>query len=674
MQQKRLFITGIAGMLGMHLLEKAVQENYKVYGTFHNNLPQKLQEYADQGKVELFQIDLTKNRGFGAILKKCDPDVIVHLAGKVLSNKDSKISDTKIYRENVSIIKNVISTLEKTNPTVRFVLVSGCIVYNKSVTSKPLLELKVNQLPQVELAEEPYRASRIEQERVLFNSRIENYVIVRPTQITGPGKIDGAIEYHIASELFEASSKPGKKSVEVGNKLAEVDLLDARDAASALLLLAHRGKAQEIYHLNPGRPVTLGKLAKEFLDALGLKSGNYKIKSVSREKRSYFRFSNQKLISLGWKSEYSLQETLNYYHEYFREAYERRLYGGLVDVLIPTHNRPKFLKRVLDYYLKYGNYFNFIVTDSSNRTNKIKNKKIISEFKSLNILYKNNYSEKLVQSIKFGETIKLAKSKYCVFCGDDDFIVPNAIIQAVKFLEENPDYVAAHGEYIGFHFFRKFPKNLRFWWRIRYKPYSIEQQSPINRLEFHLKNYVHVIWSVKRTAVAKKCYKEFNKSKFDPQVLAVMGELSPDSLTVIFGKVKSLSIFYGARQYFGSIISYFPTLFDAMRNGIYQREYAKYERSLLRNLEPGHLDKYINTINESLNKYNELSQQEHKTNQVNLFLGRLPSLFPYLVRQFHIFYLFSKKRFGKIGDISQENSRFHDDYESIKEIILKHGI
>ena len=674
MQQKKLFITGIAGMLGMHLLEQAIQENYKIYGTYHKNLPQKLQEYADHGKVELFPTDLTKDRGFGTIMKKCNPDVVVHLAGKVLSNKDSKVYDAKIYNQNISIIKNVISGLEKTNPAVRFVLISGCLVYDKSISTKPVRELEVHQLPQIDLTKQPYKASRIEQERILLKSRIENYVIVRPTQITGPGKIDGAIEHYIATEIFEVNTNPEKKSIEVGNKLAEVDLLDARDAARALLILISKGKAQEIYNLNPGRPVTLEKLTKEFLVAVGFRSGKYKIKSVGPEKKSYFRFSNQKLLSLGWKSEYSLQETLKYYHQYFIDTYEPHRYGSMVDVLIPTHNRPEFLKRVLDYYLKNGNYFNFIITDSSNRANKIKNKKIVAGFKGLKILYTSNLSEKLVQSIKFGETIKLAKAKYCVFCGDDDFIVPTAIIQSVKFLEANDDYVSAHGEYIGFHYFKRFPEKFRFWWKVRYQPHNIDDDSALKRLEFHLRNYVHVIWSVKRTVVAKKCYREFIASQYDPKVLAVMGELSPDSLTVIFGKVKSLRTFFGARQLFGSIISYFPTLFDAMKTDLYQIEYAKYERSLLKNFSYSLSNKEIRRIRDSFNVYNSFSKQEHDINQVNLFLSRLPMIFPYLIRQVHIFYLFSKNRFGRLGDISRVDSIFYHDYKKIKDIVMKYGI
>lgn len=674
MQQKKLFITGIAGMLGMHLLERATQENYKIYGTYHKNLPQKLQEYADLGKVELFCIDLSKDRRFGAILKKCNPDVVVHLAGKVLSNKDSKVYDIKIYSQNISIIKNVISGLEKTSPSVRFVLISGCLVYDKSISSKFVPELEVNQLPQIDLTKEPYKASRIEQERILLKSRLKNYLIVRPTQITGPGKIDGSIEHHIASEIYASNLKPEKKSIDVGNKLAEVDLLDARDAARALLLLIDKGNAREIYHLNPGKPVTVERLAKEFLGTLGLISGNYKIKSVGHEKKSYFRFSNKKLLSLGWKSKYDLQETLKYYYQYFIDTYETGLYGGMVDVLIPTHNRPEFLKRVLEYYLKNGNYFNFIITDSSNRTNKIKNKKIVSEFKNLKILYKNNLSEKLVQSIKFAETIKLVKSKYCVFCGDDDFIVPAAIVQSVKFLEKNTDYVSAHGEYIGFHYFRRFPQKFRLWWKIRYQPHDIDEDSALKRLEFHLKNYVHVIWSVKRTVIAKRCYKEFLASHYDSKVLAVMGELSPDSLTVIYGKVKNLKILYGARQLFGSVISYFPTLFDAKKTSLYQVEYAKYERSLLKNFSYSLSSEEIKRIRDSFNVYNSFSKQEHNINQINLFLSRLPVLFPYLIRQIHIFYLFSRNRFGKLGDISRVDSNFYHDYKQIKDIVKKYGI
>ena len=120
-------------------------------------------------------------------------------------------------------------------------------------------------------------------------------------------------------------------------------------------------------------------------------------------------------------------------------------------IIIPTYNRSGYLQRTLDYYHKYGNDFDIVVADSSSNDNKKLNRKIIPSFPNLKIQYIDKYSEKTDPYHKFADMVNYAKEKYCVFCGDDDFVVPNGINQSVDFLEKNPEFTVAHGYYIGFH-------------------------------------------------------------------------------------------------------------------------------------------------------------------------------------------------------------------------------
>ena len=91
------------------------------------------------------------------------------------------------------------------------------------------------------------------------------------------------------------------------------------------------------------------------------------------------------------------------------------------------------LRRILNYYNSYHIEFNIIIADSSTNINKKLNKKIAASFPKLKILYIDKFSEKLVSHHKFAEIVKYVKTKYCVFCADDDFVVPNGIKQAVDF-------------------------------------------------------------------------------------------------------------------------------------------------------------------------------------------------------------------------------------------------
>ena len=348
-----------------------------------------------------------------------------------------------------------------------------------------------------------------------------------------------------------------------------------------------------------------------------------------------------------------------------------------VDLIIPTYNRPNFLKRILAYYSLHGKNFSFIIADSSSPINKSHNKKIINTFSKLNILYIDKFPQNLSQHDKFAEMIKFAKSKYCVFCADDDFIVPNGIKEAVDFLEKNPDYSAAHGTYISFYVYKTPFGSKKFWWRFLYSPFSITSLNPANRLSSHLTNYNMVVWAVRRTNIVKNCYEEFSKSKIDPYLLPNFGELLPDVLTVIYGKIKYLNTFYAARQAFSQILSDYPSLIDAKNIGIYNRDYGKFKNCLINNLtrlDNIPEDKTDKIIDLAMEKYIKYSYQEHIQTKINRILNHSPKFILSLIKLLHASYLFSKEKKDRIGPIDKPSSKYFDDFETIRQTVLRHNI
>lgn len=348
-----------------------------------------------------------------------------------------------------------------------------------------------------------------------------------------------------------------------------------------------------------------------------------------------------------------------------------------LDLIIPTHNRVKYLKRVLDYYQQYGRDFNFIVADSSNSKIKALNRKLVSNYLQLRIRYVDKFSQNLNQHIKFAEMVKYAKSKYLCFCPDDDFIVPNGIKECVDFLEKNPDFSAAHGRYIGFYVHKNLFGSRKFWWQYRYSPHTISSANPLDRVASHLKDFTLVLWSVRRTDVVKKSYKDFLNAKIDPYLLIILGELLPDILTAMFGKIKLLNTFYSARQFVDSIAYDFASLIDAKNTGKYNAEYEKIKECLLNNLAKINntpLDKASRVIDSSMDAYIKSSYQEHLTNNIYFKLRHFPRIITRWIRLLHIMYLFSKKKIAPIGDIDNPSSTYFNDFDNIRRNVLEHSM
>lgn len=316
MKSKRLFITGISGTAGRALAKIASSKEYQVAGTIYQNLPKDIVSLKEENCLKLYKIDLKDQKKIKDALTDFEPDFIIHLAGKVLGGSDKQVSNPQIYDENILIFKNVLSAIERITPNARFILSSGCLVYSKPTSPVPILEKDILKLPKIDSQQEPYRASKLEQEKLLSESTLE-YIIARPTQFTGPGKIPGVVEYFIAREIMKIQSGIGE-NIRVKNKLGQVDILDARDVAMAYLTLLEKGSTGQIYHISSGNPTTVEHIAKLLLEIVGLNPKNYQVLSTDKEQVVYFNFSSAKLRKLGWNLQYSLKDTLTSYWKYFK--------------------------------------------------------------------------------------------------------------------------------------------------------------------------------------------------------------------------------------------------------------------------------------------------------------------------------------------------------------------
>jgi glycosyltransferase domain-containing protein len=244
-------------------------------------------------------------------------------------------------------------------------------------------------------------------------------------------------------------------------------------------------------------------------------------------------------------------------------------------IIIPTFNRSRYLKRILSYYDKYGRDFNIIVADSSSNENKMINKKIISSLSNIDIQYLEKYSERINLPSKLYNSLSYIKTKYSVFCADDDFITPNGINQSIDFLESNKDFTCAHGYYISFCLEADKKEEQQFYWKPIYPYNSIIFTDAKARLLFLFSSYYQTFYAVHRTDFLKMVFKENYEFADDDR----FGELLPSMLDLIYGKMKKLDVLYNMREKIidslGATIKNFK---DFMKDGTYEKKYNKFRR------------------------------------------------------------------------------------------------
>ncbi|KAB8028045.1 glycosyltransferase family 2 protein [Fluviispira multicolorata] len=109
----------------------------------------------------------------------------------------------------------------------------------------------------------------------------------------------------------------------------------------------------------------------------------------------------------------------------------------LVSVVIPTHNRPLFLKKTLDSIIKqtYQNIEIIVVSNGYNTENRT----VVEIFNNNKIKYFEQKNTGGPASPR-NHGIQNSLGKYIAFCDDDDLWEPLKLEQQVNALEKNPSY------------------------------------------------------------------------------------------------------------------------------------------------------------------------------------------------------------------------------------------
>lgn len=221
-------------------------------------------------------------------------------------------------------------------------------------------------------------------------------------------------------------------------------------------------------------------------------------------------------------------------------------------IIIPTYNRYPFLFRLLTYLNQYDTIdFNIQILDSSN---------VVLEDEKLNVLKMWNrvthkkFDSNTFLSQKLGFGLIDVKTPYAVFCADDDYINPNAIVQCIEFLNSHQDYSSAMGMLMSYSSEKSF-KTRQFKWKPMYcNGKSIDDSDASIRLKRTLINYnLPNFYAVHKTELLQLIWLEAAKNTTDWG----FSEILPACLSNIHGKFKLLNIYYGTRDAnTGSFISF----------------------------------------------------------------------------------------------------------------------
>ena len=246
-----------------------------------------------------------------------------------------------------------------------------------------------------------------------------------------------------------------------------------------------------------------------------------------------------------------------------------------VTVIIPAHNRPERLRRLLDYYARTD--IGILVPDSSALPFAE-----AAEYPGVTYLHRPG----LHFLLKIREVLPLIRTPYVLYCADDDFTVPAAIARMAAFLDAHPDYASAQGHYLTF---VPSKEKVSFYPRyIRYFDKCVTADTPRERLLQEKDMYASLLYSVTRTSIFRTmyaaCFNSDGSLRFRNLFLA---EEFFTHAVLIFGKYATLPCFYSARERIpGSATEQTVPVSVVKASPEYREEYRGFLQALADLLEP----------------------------------------------------------------------------------------
>jgi UDP-glucose 4-epimerase len=295
---RRVLVTGGAGFIGSHLVERLVDSGEQV--AVVDDLSRGHRAWLAP-EAELYELDLRDGGGLRRILPEVAPEVVVHLAAMHFI---PAVDDAPMLAEEINVLgtRTLLETLAATPPEVVLFASTGAVYPDRR---GPIDESCVPE--PIDL----YGRTKLEGERLVMESAERNGfrpLVARIFNVVGRRETNP----HVVPDVVE-QLRDGAGAVRVGNLSPRRDYTDVRDVADALQrLLAPASDHQIVFNVGSGRSVSVAELVQVCERVLGRR---IEIEVEPRRVRDRDRaelLADTRLLreTTGWLPTHSLRDTL----------------------------------------------------------------------------------------------------------------------------------------------------------------------------------------------------------------------------------------------------------------------------------------------------------------------------------------------------------------------------
>ena len=120
--------------------------------------------------------------------------------------------------------------------------------------------------------------------------------------------------------------------------------------------------------------------------------------------------------------------------------------NGCVAVIIPSRNRAHWVKKRLSAYARNPDGIHIYLADSSDRADRAVLERESKYWADQGLRLNYAWSQPQGPLPAIAQALDQVSQSWITFCGDDDQQLEFSLARATRFLEQNPDCVAAHGQ------------------------------------------------------------------------------------------------------------------------------------------------------------------------------------------------------------------------------------
>ena len=322
---KKVFITGITGMVGSHLLDYLFKKtNWNIYGLIRwrsplENINSHIKNINLKKRVFLEYGDIREAHSLDSIIKNIKPDYVFHLAAQSYPRTSFDMpADT--YETNTIGTSNLLESLRRYKKDAIIHVCSSSEVFGRVPKDKIPITEDCSFHPA-----SPYAISKTGTDliaRFYAEAYKMKIMTTRMFTHTGPRRGDVFAESSFAKQIAMIEVNMQEPVVFVGNLKSLRTIADVRDAVHAyFLLLTKKPIGGEVYNIGGDHTCSVGEIL-DFLLSKSKKKIIYKIdKNRIRPIDADLQVPDTTKFRkhTGWKPKYKFEETMLDLLNYWRK-------------------------------------------------------------------------------------------------------------------------------------------------------------------------------------------------------------------------------------------------------------------------------------------------------------------------------------------------------------------